>query len=189
MMTLDEIVQRNALRFPDKPALVCDGKSCSWAELDRRVDKLSHAFLGAGLRSGDRVALLLANCSEYFEIYFACARTGLIAVPVNYRLLGEELAQIIGHAQPALLIVGAEYIDQVGAVGTDLPEPDKRWCVSATAMEGFQDYHSSVDKADTAPAVPDDARRDTLAIFYTSGTTGLAQGRAGLPREPGHERL
>ena len=176
MMTLDEIVQRNALRFPDKPALVCDGKSCSWAELDRRVDKLSHAFLDAGLRSGDRVALLLANCSEYFEIYFACARTGLIAVPVNYRLLGQELAQIIGHAQPALLIAGAEYIDQVGAVGTDLPEPDKRWCVSATAMEGFQDYHSSVDKADTAPAVPDDARRDTLAIFYTSGTTGLPKG-------------
>ena len=57
-----------------------------------------------------------------------------------------------------------------------LPEPDKCWCLSATAMEGFQDYHSSVDMADTVPAFPDRARRDTLAIFYTSGTTGLPKG-------------
>ena len=170
-MTLDDIVRRNGLRFPGKPVLVCNGAGLSWAELDRRVDKLGNAFLDAGLRNGDRVAILLANCSEYFEIYFACARTGLVAVPINYRLLGHELAQIIGHAEPSLLIIGAEYVEQVRAV-RDLPQI--RWCISAEAEEGFQNYHSTLDAAASTPVSA--AGNDTFAIFYTSGTTGLPKG-------------
>ena len=171
MITLDDIVRRNGLRFPGKPALVCDGASLSWAELDRRVDKLGNAFLDAGLRNGDRVAVLLANCSEYFEIYFACARTGLIAVPVNYRLLGHELAQIISHAEPSLLITDAEYVEQARAV-RDLPQ--LLWCISAEAEEGFQNYRSILDAA--ASTLVGVAGNDTFAIFYTSGTTGLPKG-------------
>ena len=170
-MTLDDIVRRNGLRFPGKPVLVCNGAGLSWAELDRRVDKLGNAFLDAGLRNGDRVAILLANCSEYFEIYFACARTGLVAVPINYRLLGHELAQIIGHAEPSLLIIGTEYVEQVRAV-RDLPQI--RWCISAEAEEGFQNYHSTLDAAASKPVSA--AGNDTFAIFYTSGTTGLPKG-------------
>ena len=170
-MTLDDIVRRNGLRFPEKPALVCNGAGLSWAELDRRVDKLGNAFLDAGLRSGDRVAVLLANCSEYFEIYFACARAGLIAVPINYRLLGHELAQIIGHAEPSLLIIDAEYVEQVRAI-RDLPQ--KRWCISSEAVEGYRQYRSIIEAAGATPVAA--GRNDTFAIFYTSGTTGLPKG-------------
>lgn len=170
-MTLDDIVRRNALRFPDKQALVCDGASLSWVELDRRVDKLGNALLDAGLRNGDRVAVLLANCSEYFEIYFACARTGVVAVPINYRLLGHELAQIISHAEPSLLIVDAEHVEQVRAVRT---LPCMRWCIAADAVEGFQNYLSTIDAANATPVGADG--NDILAIFYTSGTTGLPKG-------------
>ena len=171
MTTLDYIVRRNGLRFPDKPALVCNDAVLSWSELDRRVDRLSNALLDAGLRNGDRVAVLLANCSEYFEIYFACARTGLIAVPVNYRLLGHELAQIIGHAEPALLITDAEHVEQARAV-RNLPQ--MRWCISAEAVQGFRSYGSIIDAAGAAPVAA--GRNDTFAIFYTSGTTGLPKG-------------
>ena len=170
-MTLDDIVRRNGLRFPEKPALVCNGAGLTWAELDRRVDKLGNAFLDAGLRRGDRVAVLLANCSEYFEIYFACARTGLVAVPVNYRLLGHELAQIIGHAEPPLLIIGAEYAGQARAM-RDLPQ--LRWCISDEDERGFQNYRSILDAA--ASTAVSTAGNDTFAIFYTSGTTGLPKG-------------
>ena len=171
MKTLDDIVRRNGLRFPGKPALVCDGAERSWAELDLRVTMLANAFLEAGLRNGDRVAVLLANCSEYFEIYFACARAGLIAVPINYRLLGHELAQIIGHAQPALLITDAEHVEQAGAI-RDLLR--KRWCISSEAVEGYQQYSSIIEAAGATPVAA--GRHDTFAIFYTSGTTGLPKG-------------
>ena len=170
-MTLDDIVRRNGLRFPEKPALVCNGAGCSWAELDRRVNKLGNAFLDAGLQGGDRVAVLLGNCSEYFEIYFACARTGLVAVPVNYRLTGHELGQIIDHAGPSLLITDAGYVEQARAIQS---LPAQRWCISAAAVQGFEDYHTIMDTAETTPVSCDG--NDTFAIFYTSGTTGLPKG-------------
>ena len=149
-MTLDDIVRRNGLRFPEKPALVCDGAVCSWAELDRRVNKLGNAFLDAGLQGGDRVAVLLGNCSEYFEIYFACARTGLVAVPVNYRLTGHELDQIIDHAGPSLLITDAGYVEQARAIQS---LPAQRWCISA-AVQGFKDYHTIMDTAEATQRCP-----------------------------------
>ena len=170
-MTLDDIVRRNGLRFPEKPALVCNGAVCSWAELDRRVNKLGNAFLDAGLQGGDRVAVLLGNCSEYFEIYFACARTGLIAVPVNYRLTGHELDQIIDHAGPSLLITDAGYAEQARAVQS---LPAQRWCISAAAVQGFEDYHTITETAEATPVSSDG--NDIFAIFYTSGTTGLPKG-------------
>ena len=171
MMTLDDIVRRNSLRFPAKPALVCDGAERSWAELDRRVNKLGNALLQAGLRGGDRVAVLLGNCSEYFEIYFACARAGLIAVPVNYRLAGPELEQVIGHAQPSLLITDGEYAGRAGVIKN---LPARRWCISEKAVQGFEDYRSIMEAADAAPVSV--RANDTFAIFYTSGTTGLPKG-------------
>ena len=171
MTTLDNIVRRNGLRFPHKPALVCNDDSRSWAELDQRVTRLANALLQAGLRGGDRVAVLLGNCSEYFEIYFACARAGLIAVPVNYRLTGPELAQIIDHAQPSLLITDADYAGQAGA----LPNlPARRWCMAAESVPGFADYHSIMAAAATGPV--NAGANETFAIFYTSGTTGLPKG-------------
>ena len=171
MMTLDDIVRRNSLRFPTKPALVCDGAERSWAELDRRVNKLGNALLQSGLRCGDRVAVLLGNCSEYFEIYFACARAGLVAVPVNYRLTGPELDQVIDHAQPSLLITDGEYAGQAGAIKN---LPARRWCISEKAVPGFEDYSSIMEAADATPVSA--GANDTFAIFYTSGTTGLPKG-------------
>lgn len=171
MKTLDDIVRRNGLRFPGKPALVCDGAERSWAELDRRVNRLGNAFLDAGLRYGDRVAALLGNCSEYFEIYFACARAGLVAVPVNYRLAAPELEQVIDHAGPSLLITDAEYAGQALALRN---LPAQRWCIAAEAVQGFEDYRSIMDAADATPVSVE--ANDIFAIFYTSGTTGLPKG-------------
>ena len=171
MITLDDIVRRNGLRFPAKPALVCDGAEHSWAELDRRVNRLANAFLDSGLRCGDRVAALLGNCSEYFEIYFACARAGLVAVPVNYRLAGPELEQLIDHAGPSLLITDANYAGQARALRN---LPARRWCIAAEAVQGFDNYRSIMDAAQATPVGA--KANDTFAIFYTSGTTGLPKG-------------
>ena len=62
-MTLDEIVRRNGLRFPDKLAVAMDGVSRSWRDLDGRVNQLANAFLESGLQTGDRVAVLAAQLS------------------------------------------------------------------------------------------------------------------------------
>src|SRR5262249_12831512 len=108
-MTLDEIVRRNALRFPTKRAVVAPGHSLTWAELDARVDRVAVAMREAGLISGQRVAILLGNCHQSLELYMACARAELIAVPVNYRLTAHEASVILRQAAPQLLVFGAVY--------------------------------------------------------------------------------
>ncbi len=175
-MTLDEIVRRNALRFPDKPALQSDSARYSWKELDARVDRVANALLATGLGKGDRVALLLSNCPEYMELYFAVARSGLIAVPLNYRLTPSELEQMLAHAEPRLLVAGAEYVDSLRALEASFPQLQRRWVVGRDVPSGAHGYQDLVAAASCTPVPAAADEHDTFAIFYTSGTTGLPKG-------------
>lgn len=175
-MTLDEIVRRNALRFPAKPALLSGTTALSWSELNGRVNRLANAFVDRGLAAGDRIAVLLSNCPEYFEIYFACARTGVIPVPLNYRLTAGETAGIVNHAEPSLFLVGADHIDQARGLEGEVPA-DLSFCVVGRGT--FKDavsYGDMVQAAPDTPCAPRGSERDPFAIFYTSGTTGLPKG-------------
>ncbi len=175
-MTLDEIVRRNALRFADKAALATGQSTTSWRELDERVNRLANAFHSAGLKAGERVAVLAANCPAYIEIYFATARAGLIVVPVNYRLRAEELCEILRHAEPQLLLVAAEYYEQARAVEKMLPELNRHWLIGEPCPEDTISYSAIVASASTAPVQSPADENDCFAIFYTSGTTGLPKG-------------
>jgi len=175
-MTLDEIVRRNALRFPDKRALQADGLCRTWKDLDARVDRVANALLCSGLRKGDRVALLLPNCPEYVELYFALARSGLIAVPLNYRLTARELEQVLKHAEPALLVAGVEYAGAVQEIRANFPQMQLLWAVGEGGPGGTGHYDEVVAAAATLPVHVENSEHDTFAIFYTSGTTGLPKG-------------
>jgi len=169
--TLDGIVRCNARRFPRKAALVSAQKTWSWEALDERVDRGGAALRAAGLARGDRVAVLASNCVEYWEIYFACARAGLIATPLNYRLTPGELAQIIAHAEPGLLICGAEYQPVVRALEARPPA----WVIGKSGGE-TPSWDERLAAAGDAPAFASGDEDDTFAIFFTSGTTGLPKG-------------
>src|SRR5512143_1847411 len=76
----------------------------TYAELDRRSDRLAAALARLGIARGDRVALLAPNCAEYFELQFAASRLGAIMLPLNWRLTVPELEYILGDSSPKLLI-------------------------------------------------------------------------------------
>ena len=175
-MTLDEILHRNALRFPDKPAFIMDDVQRTWRETDDRVTRLANALAECHVRRGDRVAVLLPNCPEYFEIYFGCARAGVIAVPLNYRLTARELAQILVHGEPSLLIVGSEYLPQARELETLLPNLCRLWVVGDTGMENAHAYEEVLSAASTQRLPVNVPDTEPCAIFYTSGTTGLPKG-------------
>jgi acyl-CoA synthetase (AMP-forming)/AMP-acid ligase II len=174
-MTLDAILRRNALRFPGKAALVTDVRALSWSALDERVNRLGAALLAAGLQAGDRVAILLGNCAEYLEIYFACARTGVIAVPLNYRLTTAEAREILSAAEPALLITDAAHAPQARAVREQLPVLRGLWVIGSGSADGDA-YEGRLAQASGAALASRAAETDTFAIFFTSGTTGLPKG-------------
>src|ERR1035437_3514900 len=90
----DWIRQWSAIK-PNAVAIIANDVPCTYRELDRRINKLSHALTGLGVEKGDRVAVLLHNCREYIEIFFAVSKIGAILVPINWRLAEPEMAFIL----------------------------------------------------------------------------------------------
>lgn len=83
---------KRSLISPEKTAIVFEDRRLTYRAMNQRVNRLSQALLSADLRLGDRVGVLSRNCPEFLEVYFACAKTGLIFVPLNFRLAPPELA-------------------------------------------------------------------------------------------------
>jgi long-chain acyl-CoA synthetase len=174
-VSLGDIPRRNARRFPGKTGLVCGDVRLTWSAVNSRVNRLAHAVLERGARKGDRVAVLAENDHRYLEIYWGLAKTGAVAVPLNYRLVERELAQLLDHSEACGLICGPGYEDVSGKLAGAVSSLG--WVLSFGDRRGLAiDYEELLNTAsDNEPnlLVGDD---DPFAIMYTSGTTGLPKG-------------
>src|SRR3954470_11389981 len=99
-MNLAHLLLRSARRRPDRPALAVRKKPVrSYAELAARASKLGSSLRTAfGLAPGDRVALAMKNCPEYYEVLFGCWHAGLVPVPMNAKLHPKEFSYILGNS-------------------------------------------------------------------------------------------
>ncbi|MCC7413956.1 MAG: long-chain-fatty-acid--CoA ligase [Gammaproteobacteria bacterium] len=176
MRTLDAIALRNGLRFPHKTALRMDERRLTWAELDARVNRVACAFAAVGLAPGDRVAVLAGNCPELIELYLGCARAGVIAVPLNFRLTPRELSAILNQGEPRLFVVADAYVDQARAVEGSVTGIGARWVIGDGALDGATSYENALAAASSAPRRSPATADETFAIFFTSGTTGPPKG-------------
>src|ERR1044072_7194682 len=93
--TVADLVRRSARRYPTRTALVFGERRWTYEELDDAVARVAGRLLETGLTHGERVAALGTNSDAYLLLYLGCARAGLVHVPVNYNLVGSELAYII----------------------------------------------------------------------------------------------
>ena len=121
-LNLGEMLKVNAAKYPDRVALCDRDTRLTYPQLNARVNKLSNALLDAGLKKGDKVAVLLENCLEIVEIYLACAKTGIIIVPINFRLTGHEVRYIVENSEASAMIASAQPI----------PEPKPKTVLSAS---------------------------------------------------------
>jgi len=151
-------------------------RSLSYAQLDARADALALHMVSLGIGRGDRVALLAHNGVEFFDLQFACGRTGAIAVLLNWRLTVPELAYILDDSAPLLLIHDVEFTDTAQAL--------QRQCGIATLLcidkrggDVVNPYEAALDACRGQPA-PREAlsHDDVVTLLYTSGTTGHPKG-------------
>src|SRR5579862_6787182 len=105
-MNVPDLLAGAVARFLDRPCVLGDDRAYTFAEVDARADRVAQAFRAAGLSKGDRVALLARSEPEHFELQVAAQRSGLILVPLNFRLARHELEVIIADCEPRLLIHG-----------------------------------------------------------------------------------
>ena len=173
---------KRALMNPQREAYV-DGDldvRLTFAELNARCNRIANAFRAAGVEKGERVALLLMNSAEFTEAYFALGKIGAVVVPLNWRLVPDELAFILKDSGSKRLIFGEEFMDNVVELhrrgdATDI----EHWLqVEGEQETAFfaQSYQAFRDAADDAEPPLGATGDDMLYIMYTSGTTGLPKG-------------
>ncbi|MSQ89550.1 MAG: long-chain fatty acid--CoA ligase [Betaproteobacteria bacterium] len=158
-MNIAHLLLQSARRLPEQPALAVGGQVfSSYGNLSRRVVQLAAGITEKfNLRAGDRVALAMKNCPQYWELLFACWHAGLTAVPMNAKLHAKEFAYILDNCGAKVCFL---------TTGVDCPFGD-------TVLIESKEY-ANLESAPKNPAetMPD----DPAWLFYTSGTTGVPKG-------------
>ena len=158
---------------PKRLALREHGRAIEWnyAEMNRRVNALARYLLEElKLRRGDRIAVYSKNRAEYVFLFFACAKSGLVLVPLNFRLMPRELDTLIKDAEPQLFLFESEFAAMVEKLQTLAAIPRKMEFENITPFLTGP-YQSEAFEPDR----PND-EEDLVMILYTAGTTGLSKG-------------
>jgi len=154
---------------PDAPAVRYEDVAWTYGELDTRVNRFANLLEARDVADGDRVALLAPNVPEYVVAYFGAIKRGAVPVPVNNRLGSEEIAYVIGDAEPTAVFVSHDLADT-------LPAPDD------TTVEFVQVFGPSEPIDETLAPYPAEfdtvtkQNREPASIMYTSGSTGSPKG-------------
>ncbi len=178
LLTIPEAIAAFARIEPGREAARDSRRALSFAQWDERANRLANALLGLGLRKGDRVAVLAYNCIEWVEIYAGLGRAGLIAVPVNFRLLGPEIRYIVQDAGARAFIVQDELLGSVVSIRGELEIRHANYVHfgASPPPAGYSVYEALLARAAASAPGVSVAPQDTWALMYTSGTTGNPKG-------------
>jgi fatty-acyl-CoA synthase len=156
-LTLGRWIRDRRRTTPQRVAIDFRDAETTYAELDERSERLAAGLLEAGLAPGDRVATLTGTSPEHVVVFFACAKAGLILMPLNTRLAKPELAYQLADAEPSVLLCSPEWAE----AAAELHE----------RTAGLEDFVADSNYLSDGPR--DD---DGLLLVYTSGTTGKPKG-------------
>jgi len=162
---------------PDNEAIVFEGERITHRQMKDRAYRLANGLKSLGLIKGDRVAVLLRNCSEWFDIFFALASLGAVMVPVNFLLRSKEVAFIVNDSGAAMIIVEETLLNLIDLEKKGTPELREIICIGkGKPPSTVTSYWELMDKSEATP-LSEEIQTDDLFIFqYTSGTTGFPKG-------------
>jgi len=176
-LNLGQVLKVNAKKFPDTVALKDSERAFTYPETNRRVNRLAHSLLSLGLEKGDRVAVLLENSIEIVELYLATAKTGLVIVPINFRLIGPDVEYIASNAGARAFVVHDEFAPTVDSIKPNLDNiAADNYVVVGDPKEGYREYEAFIGDAPETEPEADVQPEDTWILIYTSGTTGKPKG-------------
>jgi len=178
-LNLGQILEVYAKKYPNKLAVKdWHGKTLTYPKLESRTNRLANALLNMGLRKGDRVAVMLYNCTEFIEIVCAFAKIGVVGAPVSWRFVEKEVEYVVNNCDAKAMILYEEFVDCVNSIRSSLTRIDAKnyVIVGKTAPKGYASYEKLIeDSPNISPQVKVDPKDPWLQI-YTSGTTGIPKG-------------
>jgi fatty-acyl-CoA synthase len=191
--TLDQALDAAAAAFPDRPFVIADARTYTYADIKAWSERLARGLADAGIVPGDHVALVMANYPEFVAAKFAISRAGAVCIPVNFLNRRDELGYVLRQSDAALLITmdrfrNLDYLQMLDELapsweskggGEAFPILKRVVVLSTAAVPARADTHSFADLSASKTPWQPIAQHDPASlsdIIYTSGTTGSPKG-------------
>lgn len=173
-MVVGEILSNAAIRFPDRESFFCAStqRRFTFSQTNQRCNRLASGLADLGLRKGDRVAFLSSNRAEMVEIYFALAKTGMVGLPLNYRLAPMEMLELMRAVGAVALIAERRFSEPLVPHLAELPQ--LAHCISYGEGAALgSDYEALLARSASSEPKVEVEEDDPFYFNLTSGTTGL----------------
>nr|VFK35579.1 MAG: fatty-acyl-CoA synthase [Candidatus Kentron sp. MB]VFK77386.1 MAG: fatty-acyl-CoA synthase [Candidatus Kentron sp. MB] len=178
-MNASNLLRTRASLTPNREALLelATGRRFTFAQLNGRANRLADALRKRlGIEEGDRISILAHNSVAYVDLFYAVGKIGAVLAPLNWRLVGQELAYIVNDCQPKVLFVGSDFIEIAKEISGMIPN-----CrivgLDDAEIPGAVSYEELLTSGtDTEPDSPHLSGEAPYCLLYTSGTTGSPKG-------------
>ena len=152
--------------------MVDGDRRLTYAEFNAYVNRLAHGLAGLGYERGAALAVASGNSADFLAVYYACAKLGVVCVPINLGWRPDEVAYVLGHSQARGIVVEAQLVTAMQDAVAKVPEVTD----VIVAPRDLETLSSGVDSAEPRCYVEDG---DALSYLYTSGTTSFPKGVVG----------
>jgi fatty-acyl-CoA synthase len=187
-MLLHEIIELNAIRIPNKEAVVFHDERLSYMDINEKAGRIAAGLIKLGVNPGDRVALLIGNKPEIILIAFACWKIGACILPINYYYTNPEIKYILENSESSTLVLAQKflkynYLERLGDLTSGISH------LKRTILIGDQEHPqaislSSILEVSLDPKSKELIRKRMLSVkkddisflIYTGGTTGFPKG-------------
>jgi long-chain acyl-CoA synthetase len=173
-MNMEMLLQETTRRYPEKTAVIYESKRISYAELNQLVEALAYYLQGLGIRKGDKVAIMLANCPEFIISYFAALRIGAVAVTINVMSTPYELQYVVLNCDAKVFITAENLAKRFQAV--QATNPLCRHLITTTGLNPGSPFHDITHSGLMSVNPPAIEGSDPAAMIYTAGLTGKPLG-------------
>ena len=168
---LTGFISQNAAWYPEKIAVICEGKRLTWGEFNKRINRNACRLRQMGVEKGSTVAILSGNCLEYPEIMFGALKAGAIIAPISTMLQPDTVRLQLQDAMPKAIFANRGTVHLAGAD----PSPKIRIVVGGDS-EGWTPYKDFFEGASEEEPATQVEPEDVYNIVYSSGTTGIPKG-------------
>jgi acyl-CoA synthetase (AMP-forming)/AMP-acid ligase II len=171
-INVGDSLTRSAAARPGQLAVVDGDRRLTYQEFNAYVNRLAHGLAGLGYQRGAVLALASGNSADFLAVYYACAKLGVVCVPVNLGWRPDEVAYVLGHSRARGIVVEDRLHTTMQDAIAKVPEVAD----VIVAPAGLQALAEGGNATEPEREIGD---RDPLTYLYTSGTTSFPKGVVG----------
>jgi long-chain acyl-CoA synthetase len=175
-VNLARLAEENVERFGEYEAVFFGGRWHTNTDQLEGAHRFAGALVASGIRPGDKVAVMLPNALEVFQIAGGTTAMGGVVVPVVFLLAPTEVGHILEDCRPKLLVTSPLFLDKAQEAIEGLKDPPRLMVVGDPVPEGVESFSSAVEASSPEFDIVDRDDDDVALIMYTGGTTGRPKG-------------